>query len=331
MGLFIKIFLLIIAQVVLIITCVVYHIDDFDIQPNAQDDKFKQIITSINETVQQQFFSKNNVPDVMVQTDEDTNTKQVTEDTIPQILLDKELTDNQSVNNQIEVLENPIKKDIQEESKIQEIVKESEKAIEEKTSLLEIEENSVKSTKTLNKVKINEPIIQPSETTAITDEKVKKLFEQKKADNELNNKTLQVNKPLVQNNDTIKTSTVSAQAIQKEISTIVNENRIIFKRLSTEVTQKSIQTIEKIAQILKENPTIKVEIGGHTDAKGDEEVNAYVSKHRALSVQKLLVKFGIEQDRLSAVGYGESQPIVQNDSQGYSAKNRRVEFKIIKE
>ncbi len=123
----------------------------------------------------------------------------------------------------------------------------------------------------------------------------------------------------------------SYDEIQKELDTITTKKRIIFKRLSTDVTQESQKTIEEIAKLLKKHEDIKVEIGGHTDAKGDEEVNAYVSKHRALSVRKLLIKAGVNEQRLTAKGYGESQPIVKNDAQGYSMKNRRVEFKIIKE
>lgn len=123
----------------------------------------------------------------------------------------------------------------------------------------------------------------------------------------------------------------SFESIQEEINTLVAKNRIIFKRLSTDVTTESLVTIEKIAELLKEYKDIKIEIGGHTDAKGDEEVNAYVSKHRALSVRKLLIKEGVSEDRLTAKGYGESQPLVDNDAQGYSIKNRRVEFKIIKD
>lgn len=119
--------------------------------------------------------------------------------------------------------------------------------------------------------------------------------------------------------------------IQTQINNIVTENRIIFKRLSTDVTSQSLQTIKKIADILIQFPLFHVEIGGHTDAKGDDEVNAYISKHRALSVKKILVELGVEKERLSTVGYGESQPIVENDPQGYSMINRRVEFKIIKE
>jgi outer membrane protein OmpA-like peptidoglycan-associated protein len=124
---------------------------------------------------------------------------------------------------------------------------------------------------------------------------------------------------------------VNEENLQLTINEIISQNRIIFKRLSTDVTQESFKTIEKLADILKQYPSIKIEVGGHTDAKGDDEVNAYISKHRALSVKKILVEQGIEEERLSAKGYGESEPIVQNDPQGYSIKNRRVEFKIIKE
>lgn len=127
-----------------------------------------------------------------------------------------------------------------------------------------------------------------------------------------------------------KIELIKEQTLQEQINAIVKENKITFKRLSTEVSEKSIPTIEKIAQILKDNPEITIEVGGHTDAKGKDDVNAYISKHRALSVKKVLVNMGIDKSRLTAKGYGESMPIVANDPQGYSMENRRVEFKIIK-
>jgi len=128
-----------------------------------------------------------------------------------------------------------------------------------------------------------------------------------------------------------KTDLKSDEEIQKEISNIILKNRIIFKRLSTDATAKSIKTIEKIANILKIHSHVNIEVGGYTDARGDDKVNAYISKHRALSVKKILINLGIDKNRLTAVGYGESHPIVKNDPQGYSIENRRVEFKIVKE
>jgi outer membrane protein OmpA-like peptidoglycan-associated protein len=81
---------------------------------------------------------------------------------------------------------------------------------------------------------------------------------------------------------------------------------------------------------LKENPNIKVEIGGHTDNLGQEKANQMISEKRALSVKKYLMdKFNIAGDRLIVKGYGSTRPIADNKTQEGRSKNRRVEFKII--
>lgn len=119
--------------------------------------------------------------------------------------------------------------------------------------------------------------------------------------------------------------------VQKELNLIVSKQKVYFKRLSTDITEESYIIVEEIANFLKKNENIKIEIGGHTDAKGKEDVNAWVSLQRAKSVKKELTKLGINKDRIKAKGYGESQPLVPNDKNGYSSENRRVEFKIIEE
>ena len=73
---------------------------------------------------------------------------------------------------------------------------------------------------------------------------------------------------------------------------------------------------------------LKVEIGGHTDAQGSDAANQRLSQRRADSVRQYLVDKGIEGERLTAVGYGEAQPIATNDTPAGRAENRRVEFKI---
>ncbi len=73
-----------------------------------------------------------------------------------------------------------------------------------------------------------------------------------------------------------------------------------------------------------------VEISAHTDDKGSDEYNTKLSQHRAESVVRFLTLKGINKDRMLAKGYGESVPSVPNDSDDNRAKNRRVEFKILK-
>ncbi len=83
--------------------------------------------------------------------------------------------------------------------------------------------------------------------------------------------------------------------------------------------------------LLKDNPSIKVEIGGHTDSGGSEAANLKISEKRALSVKKYLEdKFNISSDRMTVKAYGSSRPIADNKIQEGRSKNRRVEVRIIR-
>ena len=82
--------------------------------------------------------------------------------------------------------------------------------------------------------------------------------------------------------------------------------------------------------ILKENPQIKVEIGGHTDGSGSEKANQIISEKRAQSAKKYLQdKFGISGDRMIVKGYGSTKPIADNKTKEGRSKNRRVEFRVL--
>lgn len=122
-----------------------------------------------------------------------------------------------------------------------------------------------------------------------------------------------------------------SQLLQIEINDYMKENPIIFQRASDKITKASFKTVKKIAQILKDNPNIVVEVAGHTDAAGAAKMNQTISTLRAISVKKLLINSGIDKNRLKARGYGENIPLVKNSAKGYSKVNRRVEFNIIEE
>lgn len=122
-----------------------------------------------------------------------------------------------------------------------------------------------------------------------------------------------------------------SQSLQIEINDYFRDNQIIFKRGSNNLTKQSFKYLEMITNILKENPNIKIEVAGHTDAAGARKLNQGISVGRAVAVKNLLIKNGIEKDRLKARGYGEDIPLVPNSPKGYSKVNRRVEFNIIEE
>jgi len=93
------------------------------------------------------------------------------------------------------------------------------------------------------------------------------------------------------------------------------------------VKPESYGTLKGIADVLKENPDVRVKIFGHTDSDGADAANLDLSKRRGLSVKNELSKnFGIDASRLESDGMGESQPVAANDTPVNKALNRRVEF-----
>ncbi len=90
------------------------------------------------------------------------------------------------------------------------------------------------------------------------------------------------------------------------------------------------KSLDRTGAILKENPKMRVEVGGHTDPTGNEKANQVISEKRALSAKKYLMdKFGIEENRLITKGYGATKPIADNKTEEGRSKNRRVEFRIL--
>ena len=83
--------------------------------------------------------------------------------------------------------------------------------------------------------------------------------------------------------------------------------------------------------LLKDNPKVKVEIGGHSDSAGSDKANQKITEKRAQSAKKYIQdKFNIPDDRMMVKGYGGTKPIADNKTKEGQAKNRRVEFRIIK-
>lgn len=89
---------------------------------------------------------------------------------------------------------------------------------------------------------------------------------------------------------------------------------------------ESMGVVNEIFNMLSEHPEIKVSIEGHTDSDGDSEVNQKLSEERADAVMNQLLSMGISEDRLVSRGFGESKPLVANDTPEGKAANRRVEF-----
>jgi outer membrane protein OmpA-like peptidoglycan-associated protein len=105
---------------------------------------------------------------------------------------------------------------------------------------------------------------------------------------------------------------------------------IYFDPNKTNITPTAAKALDRNGMILKENPNIKVEIGGHTDGSVREKANQKLSEKRALSAKKYIQdKFNIPDSRLVVKGDGSTKPVADNKTQEGRSKNRRVEFKVI--
>lgn len=112
---------------------------------------------------------------------------------------------------------------------------------------------------------------------------------------------------------------------------IITEGKFIAYGIRFDVNKsvlkpESMGTINEFVKMMKENPSLNFEIGGHTDSDGTSERNLTLSQERADMVKKQMTSMGIDAGRLTTRGYGSSQSIADNSSAENKAKNRRVEF-----
>lgn len=118
------------------------------------------------------------------------------------------------------------------------------------------------------------------------------------------------------------------------LTPVASEKAIVLRNIyfdydKATLRPESIEELERVVQFLQENPSLKVEISGHTDSDGSEAYNLRLSQARAQSVVDYLISRGIASERLIARGYGESRPVAPNDTPENKQKNRRTELKIL--
>ncbi|ULC59625.1 OmpA family protein [Flaviramulus sp. BrNp1-15] len=120
--------------------------------------------------------------------------------------------------------------------------------------------------------------------------------------------------------------------VTAEVQKTLNEyaKTILFDTGKSTIKAQSASVLADIIAILKEYPTAKFTVEGHTDSVGSETLNQRLSDSRANSVKEYLVENGIDAFRLSALGYGESKPIDTNKTRAGRANNRRVEINLAK-
>lgn len=123
----------------------------------------------------------------------------------------------------------------------------------------------------------------------------------------------------------IKHDTI-AKVIEEKV-TFAAKN-IFFKAASDQLTESSIAPLDEVVSVLKEHPSLKMQIEGHTDSTGKPEMNLKLSRQRAESVKNYLTGKGIDASRLTAVGFGSSKPLQSNETFEGRRNNRRVELKL---
>jgi OmpA-OmpF porin, OOP family len=106
-------------------------------------------------------------------------------------------------------------------------------------------------------------------------------------------------------------------------------NNIYFDRSSPVLRSESQPELDALAEALTQNPTVRIEIRGHTDNAGDFDLNVKLSQERCQAVESYLIKKGIDRRRLQSKGRGSLDPIAPNTSEENRKKNRRVEFVVL--
>jgi outer membrane protein OmpA-like peptidoglycan-associated protein/Tfp pilus assembly protein PilF len=130
---------------------------------------------------------------------------------------------------------------------------------------------------------------------------------------------------------------IKLQPIPKETATATTEpakseaiilKNVFFESGSAALKSTSLAELNRLKELLENNPSIKIQINGHTDNVGEDDANLKLSEARAKAVKDHLIKEGIAQERLQSKGYGESQPIDTNDTEMGRKNNRRTEFVV---
>ncbi len=115
-----------------------------------------------------------------------------------------------------------------------------------------------------------------------------------------------------------------------EVGETVKLNNVFFTAGTPTLKQESFPELDRLVTILKDNPSIFIQLEGHTDNFGDAEVLQKLSEGRVETVKQYLVSHGIDAMRITGQGFGASKPVTTGTTEEDRKKNRRVEFKILK-
>ena len=109
---------------------------------------------------------------------------------------------------------------------------------------------------------------------------------------------------------------------------IANFNRVNFEFNSSDLGSTSRSALMENVELMRKNPSVKIEIQGHCDERGTSEYNLALGDRRAQAVVDYMVRAGIEQARLTRLSYGKERPLEEVATETAWAKNRRAEFRV---
>ncbi len=118
-----------------------------------------------------------------------------------------------------------------------------------------------------------------------------------------------------------------APAVSRDTIKKYTPKNLQFRQSLPEILPESLPELDNLLALLRDHPSLRVTIEGHTDNVGDAAKNLELSQQRAQAVADYLTKNGIDSERLTAAGFGGTRPVASNETPEGRAKNRRVEFK----
>ncbi len=124
-----------------------------------------------------------------------------------------------------------------------------------------------------------------------------------------------------------KPDRISYGGVTVEIGQVIRLNKVFFDMDRATLSDQSIPELTQLVTFLNENPSVAIEIGGHTNQTKSKDYSTKLSLERAKAVYQYLVAGGVNTSRLRAKGYGYSVPVTADDG-SQAALNRRVEFKV---
>ena len=146
------------------------------------------------------------------------------------------------------------------------------------------------------------------------------------------NSTFEVKATAIASGDEFGSAAERFMLTRKEVGTSMKIDNVLFMRGSASFSNAEVAEgeINKLIELMKNNPQMQIRLEGHTDNRGDARILKSLSEERVKTVRRYMVSQGVDKSRIDIVGYGGERPIAANDTPTSREINRRVEFVIIK-